>query len=199
MMATATTTAATMIERSSAMPTAVITESSENTMSSTMICAITAANDGYDLRRSMALLAFEAVVNLERRLGQQEQAAAEQNQVAAREPLSNSVKSGAVSRMIQASDISSRMRMIIAAASPRRRALRLLAVGQLAGENRDEDDVVDAEDDFEKRERRERDEAVGGQKSVKHRCLECLMWLSGMNRPRMCRATGVVYADTSPC
>ena len=33
-------------EQSSAMPTAVITESSENTMSSSMICPMTAPNDG---------------------------------------------------------------------------------------------------------------------------------------------------------
>ena len=46
MMPTAMTTAAIMTDRSSAMPTAVITESSENTMSSSMICPTTAASDG---------------------------------------------------------------------------------------------------------------------------------------------------------
>ena len=77
MMPTARTTAATMIETSSAMPTAVITESSENTMSSTMICTMTAANDGATRRRAVAFLAFEPLVNLERRLAEQEQAAAD--------------------------------------------------------------------------------------------------------------------------
>ncbi len=77
------TTAATMMERSSAMPTAVITESSEKTMSSSMIWTITAPNDGADLRRAVALLAFEPIVDLERRLGEQEQPAQDQDQVAA--------------------------------------------------------------------------------------------------------------------
>ncbi len=45
MIATDTTTAVTMTHRSSTMPMAVMTESSENTMSSTMIWAITLAND----------------------------------------------------------------------------------------------------------------------------------------------------------
>ena len=42
MMPTASTTAVTMIETSSAIPTAVITESSEKTISSAMICTMTA-------------------------------------------------------------------------------------------------------------------------------------------------------------
>ena len=46
MMPTASTTATTITASDSAMPTAVITESSENTMSSSMICTITAPNDG---------------------------------------------------------------------------------------------------------------------------------------------------------
>ncbi len=46
MMPTARTTAITITVIDSAMPTAVITESSEKTMSSTMICRITAPNDG---------------------------------------------------------------------------------------------------------------------------------------------------------
>ena len=47
MMATAMTTAVIMIETSLAMPTAVMTESSEKMMSSSMICPMTAANDGF--------------------------------------------------------------------------------------------------------------------------------------------------------
>ena len=46
MMATDSTTAATMIGDVSAIPTAVITESSEKTMSSSMIWPMTAPNDG---------------------------------------------------------------------------------------------------------------------------------------------------------
>jgi hypothetical protein len=43
---TASTTAVTMMETSSAIPTAVMTESREKTMSRTMIWAITATKDG---------------------------------------------------------------------------------------------------------------------------------------------------------
>ena len=86
MMATARTTAATMIARSSAMPTAVITESSENTMSSSMICTMTAPNDGAARAELVSFVALEPLVNLERRLGEQEQAAADQDQVASRDP-----------------------------------------------------------------------------------------------------------------
>ena len=43
---TDSSTAATITQSSSAIPTAVMTESSENTISSSMICPMTAANDG---------------------------------------------------------------------------------------------------------------------------------------------------------
>ena len=49
MMATETTTAVTMMEMSLAIPTAVMTESSEKMMSSSMIWVMTAANDGATL------------------------------------------------------------------------------------------------------------------------------------------------------
>src|SRR5439155_944247 len=45
----------------------------------------------------------------------------------------------------------------------------LLARGQTAREDRDEHDVVDAEDDLEGGQRRERDQAVGGQQRVHRR------------------------------
>ncbi len=45
MIPTATTTATTMIANSLTMPTAVITESSENTTSSNRICTMTPVND----------------------------------------------------------------------------------------------------------------------------------------------------------
>ena len=65
------------------MPTAVITESSEKTMSSSRIWTMTPANDAADLRGAVPFVAFELVVNLVRALGDQEQAADEQDQVAA--------------------------------------------------------------------------------------------------------------------
>ena len=61
------------------------------------------------------------------------------------------MNSGAVSRMIQASDSSSRMRMIMASARPDHPALLALLFGQLAGQDGDEDDVVDAQNDLEGR------------------------------------------------
>ena len=64
-------------------------------------------------------------------------------------PCPNAWKSGWVSRMIQVSERSSRMRMPIAPASPIVRAAVLLVFRQLADEDRDEDDVVDAKNDFE--------------------------------------------------
>ena len=77
------TTAAIMIPICWTMPMAVITESSENTMSSSRIWTITAPNDGRDARRGPALLAFELVVDLVGRLGDQEQPAREQDEIAA--------------------------------------------------------------------------------------------------------------------
>ena len=64
------------------MPTAVITESSEKTMSSSMIWTMTARERRRDPRRPVTLFAFEPLVNLERRLAEQEQPAADQDQVA---------------------------------------------------------------------------------------------------------------------
>ena len=173
MMPTASTTAVIMIEMSSAMPTAVITESSEKTMSSSMIWTMTARERRRDARRAVALFAFEPLVNLERRLAEQEQAAADQDQVAARDARGRRrVKSGAVSRMIQAIDSSSRMRMHHGgeqAASGARGCC--CAAGSLPDENRDEDDVVDAEHDLEKGQRDEREQAVGGEESIHTRNL----------------------------
>ena len=74
-----------------------------------------------------------------------------------------------MSRMIHAIDISSAIRMTIAASRPVRRARGCVLAGQLARENRDEDDVVDAEHDLEERERDEREEAVGCEKRVHER------------------------------
>ena len=87
MKPTAMTTAAIMTHSSSTMPTAVMTESSENTMSSSMIWTITLANDAATLAERVPLLAFQLVVDLVGALGEQEQAAEDQDQVAARDLL----------------------------------------------------------------------------------------------------------------
>ena len=83
MKPTAMTTAATITPRSSAIPTAVITESSENTMSSSMIWISTLGSDGPHPDRCLALLALQPLVDLAGALGQQEQAAHDQDQVSA--------------------------------------------------------------------------------------------------------------------
>jgi hypothetical protein len=61
-----------------------MTESSEKTMSSTMICAITAPKDGATRAPLPFSSPFELVVDLDRGLGEQEEAAAEQDEVARR-------------------------------------------------------------------------------------------------------------------
>ena len=50
-----------------------------------MICPITARKRRRGARRAVLLLAFEPLVNLERRLAEQEQSAADQDQIAARD------------------------------------------------------------------------------------------------------------------
>jgi hypothetical protein len=77
------TTAATITGTLSAIPTAVITESSENTMSSSMIWPMTDANDGATPRRTVAFHPFEPLVDLNGRLAEKEESAAEQNEIAA--------------------------------------------------------------------------------------------------------------------
>ena len=100
---TAMTTAAIMTGSSSAMPTAVRTESSENTMSSRTIWTITlpercrpAAGVGV-----VRLFALERLVDLGRGLPEQEQAAADEDEVAPRERVSPIVNTGSVSPTIQ--------------------------------------------------------------------------------------------------
>ena len=87
MTPTAITIAITMTTTCWAMPTAVITESSENTMSSTRICTSTTPNvrPCRPLTVLLVVRHLELVVDLVRRLGDEEQPAAEQDQVASRE------------------------------------------------------------------------------------------------------------------
>ena len=79
------------------MPTAVITESSENTMSSSMICTITAPKRRLRFRRGCVLVALELVVDLEGRLADQEQSAASRIRSRPVNSCSNTVKSRLVS------------------------------------------------------------------------------------------------------
>ena len=131
MITTAMTIAAIMIETSSTMPTAVITESSEKTISSSAICVSTDANDVGCAVPTRRLLPFQPLVNFVRALPQQEQAADEQDQIAAGNLLAPSVKSGAVSRTIQASESSSRMRVPMRQGQAQAPRARLLLGGSL--------------------------------------------------------------------
>ena len=89
MMPTAIMTAAIMTQSSSTMPTAVMTESSEKTMSSSMIWMMTLANDAATFAERVPFLAFEPVVDLVGALAEQEQAADDQDQIAARDLLAD--------------------------------------------------------------------------------------------------------------
>ena len=84
---TATTTAITITGRCGVMPTAVMMLSTENTMSSTRICPITAPNDS---RRRAAIehvrpvIGVDVMMDFRGRLPDQEQSARDQDQVAPR-------------------------------------------------------------------------------------------------------------------
>ena len=119
MMPTAMMTATTMMLTSLTIPTAVMTESSEKITSSSMICSTTAVNEGGHARADVAALALQPFVNLVRGLGQQEEAAGDEDQVASPEISwpSNS-NNGAVSRITQEMAKSMRMRITSARPSP---------------------------------------------------------------------------------
>src|SRR5438876_11934503 len=72
----------------------------------------------------------------------------------------NGLNSGRVSRMMPVRESSSKMRVTMASVRPDTGA-RLIAGGQLTGQDRDENDVVDAEDDLEHRQREQRDPGFG--------------------------------------
>ena len=166
MMPTASTTAATMTLTSSAIPTAVITESSEKTISSSMIWTITAAKEGATRADPWLLLAFQPIVDLDRRLGEQEQAAADQDEVAS----GDAAAEHGEERSGEADDPGNRQQQQDPHQHRRQQAdpprPRLLVVRQLARQNGDEDDVVDAEDHLEEGQRDEGEEAFGAEKRV---------------------------------
>ena len=83
MTPTAMTIAMIMTASWSTKPTAVMTESSEKTMSMRPIWMMTLRNPECFGAWPFALFTLEAVVNLEGRLREQEQAAADENEVAA--------------------------------------------------------------------------------------------------------------------
>src|SRR5437879_5386674 len=110
---------------------------------------------------ALDVLDLELVVDLPRRLADQEEAAADQDEVAS----TQAVAQHGEQRPRESHHPRDREEQPDADAQrerepePPRRIL--LPRGQPPGEDRDEDDVVDAEDDFERGQRRERDQAVG--------------------------------------
>src|SRR5829696_6694654 len=112
------------------------------------------------------LLAFEPFVDFERRLSEQEEPAADQDQVAA----GNALAENREQRRRQAYYPRNRHQQQNAhhhrGHQPGAPRLQLIRRRQLARQDRDEDDVVDAENDFEEGERDEREQAVGGQEGV---------------------------------
>ena len=70
-------------------------------------------------------------------------------------------KSGRVSFITQVSDRSRAIRLSMARARPMTRALGLSALRQTRGQDGYEDDVIDAQDDLEGGQRRQRDQGLG--------------------------------------
>ena len=133
---TAMTTAAIMTMTSSTMPTAVMTESRLKTMSSSMIWTITPPNDDGLAGLAHVLLALHAAVDLPGRLGQQEQATAEQDEVATRERHAQRSRTAAAVRLTtQLMPSSSRMRMPIAREQAHRAGTVALIRRQLVGQD----------------------------------------------------------------
>ena len=80
----------------------------------------------------------------------------------------NTVNSGAVSRIIQVRVNSSTMRKTKASARPIWRARLACSAGSRETMHRDEDDVVDAENDLEHAERDQRRPGIGIKQKVDH-------------------------------
>ena len=160
---TAITTAAIMTRTSSAMPTAVSTESSENTMSSRTIWTSTLAHRGRRrIRRDVVGgFALERLADLGRGLPEQEDAAADEDEVAPRELVAVEREHG----RRQADDPRDGQQQRDAHAHREAESDvpgPVAVVGRQAlDEDRDEDDVVDAEHDLEHREGDEGDPDLG--------------------------------------
>ena len=147
-----------MTQMLSAMPTAVITESSENTISSSRICTMTPVNE----TRAFVLVAWPSSSSsfscTSRTLFQiRNKPAEQQHQIAAG---NSTVQDGQREQRLRQPHDPREAHQEQDSRDEREREtelarLRLLFLRQLAGENRDEDDVVDAEHDLERREREE--------------------------------------------
>ncbi len=160
------TTAAIMTMISLAMPTAVMTESRLKMMSSSMIWMIVPQKELARPGFADVVVALHAAVDLPGGLGDEEEAAHDEDDVAAAE--------------LEAGDLEERLREaddpVDAQQQQDAHAHRgqdadapgpvALVVRQLVGQDGDEDDVVDAEDDLERRQRQQRDPDLGVQQQV---------------------------------
>ena len=148
MMPMAMMTAIIMMARWSTMPTAVMTESSENTASSTTICVTMTQKLAYARpRRRAVAAALEPLVQLHGALEQQEEAARHQDQVASGRRQGPMENSGVVSVTSQDMTDNRPRRMTSARLSPRMRA-RSRCEGQLVRQDGDENQVINAQDDL---------------------------------------------------
>ena len=130
-------------------------------MSRARICTITAVNDTTSHRTGVRVVPLQLLVDLEGRLGERKRPPT--SMMMSRPEISwpNTSNNGVVSPITHEMPSSSRIRITIASPSPTLRASRLLVGGELAGQDRDEHDVVDAEHDLERGERDERQPDVG--------------------------------------
>ncbi len=139
------------------MPTAVMTESSENTTSSATIWATIGQNATARVRDVPDRLRFEAIVDLHRRLHQQEKPAGDENEVAPGHAVAPHGEHRLRERHDPADAREQRQAHDQGEHQTDPPGALALARWQPAGENRDEDQVVDAEHDLERNERRETD------------------------------------------
>ena len=149
------------------MPMAVMTESSENTMSSSMTCAMTARERRRHARRAVrrprprAARESRSVAFASRNRPPPIRIRSRPEIVAG----PTTVNSGSVSRTIQTIENSSSDAHEHGRDQADPARALLLFLGQLAGQDRNEDDVVDAEDDLENGQCRKRNQQLSHESS----------------------------------
>ncbi len=159
--------ATTMIGTCRAMPTAVITESREKTISRTRSWINTDRNTCRPpTRRLGGVLGLELVVDLPRGLPDQEEAPAQEDEIASGEGVPADREEGAGQPHQPGNREEEPDADQEGQPDSEPPGQRLLGAGQAGGEDGDEDDVVDAEDDLHRRQRRESDQGVPGEEGV---------------------------------
>jgi len=152
------------------MPTAVITESSEKTRSSSRICVMTPAKEAVPAARSTSFRvgSFQAMVDFVRAFADQKQPTRQQDQIAPgkRPPRERKQRRG------QAHDPGDAEQEHDASghgqSESEQPGLALLVLRQAAGQDRDEHDVVDAQHDLQRGQRGQRRPGFGTGHPVEH-------------------------------